>query len=332
MFVVLKRWAHRRKRKKMKGAPFRPRLGSRFLEFARSAAPRLAAIGGGIPSRSLTLPALCGLPALFTGAALADGYPKPGQIGFQEAATPIAHELEFFHNWILLPIIVAISLFVLGLLVYVIFKFNEKANPEPAQTTHHSGLEVAWTVAPVMILVVIAIPSFRLLTHQLTMPPADITMKVTGKQWYWTYSYPKDQGGGFEFDSEMIQAADLKPGDIRQLSVDNEAVVPVGKVVHVQVTAADVIHSFTIPSFGIRIDAVPGRMNETWFKAEREGIYYGQCSKICGKDHSDMPIAVRVVSEEKYAAWLVEASKKFASKDSGPVHFAAIDASAGKRQ
>jgi cytochrome c oxidase subunit 2 len=231
----------------------------------------------------------------------------------------------------LLPIITAICLFVLGLLIYVIFRFNEKANPVPAQISHHSGLEVAWTVIPVMILVVIAIPSFRLLTHQLTIPPADITIKATGKQWYWTYTYPKDQGGGFEFDSEMIQAADLKPGDIRQLSVDNEAVVPVGKVVLVQVTAADVIHSFTVPSFGIRVDANPGRLTETWFKAEREGIYYGQCSKICGKDHSDMPIAIRVVSEEKYAAWLAEASKKFALKDTAPVHFAANDASGVKQ-
>ena len=295
------------------------------MRFARSAAHRIARFGEGFFQLSL------GLAALFPGVALADGYPEPGQIGFQEAVTPIAHELQFFHNWILLPIITAICLFVLGLLIYVIFRFNEKANPVPAQISHHSGLEVAWTVVPVMILVVIAIPSFRLLTHQLTIPPADITIKATGKQWYWTYTYPKDQGGGFEFDSEMIQAADLKPGDIRQLSVDNEAVVPVGKVVLVQVTAADVLHSFTVPSFGIRIDATPGRLTETWFKAEREGIYYGQCSKICGKDHSDMPIAIRVVSEENYAAWLAEASKKFALKDTAPVHFAANDASGVKQ-
>lgn len=295
------------------------------MRFARSAAHRIARFGEGFFQLSL------GLAALFPGVALADGYPEPGQIGFQEAVTPIAHELQFFHNWILLPIITVICLFVLGLLIYVIFRFNEKANPVPAQISHHSGLEVAWTVVPVMILVVIAIPSFRLLTHQLTIPPADITIKATGKQWYWTYTYPKDQGGGFEFDSEMIQVADLKPGDIRQLSVDNEAVVPVGKVVLVQVTAADVLHSFTVPSFGIRIDATPGRLTETWFKAEREGIYYGQCSKICGKDHSDMPIAIRVVSEENYAAWLAEASKKFALKDTAPVHFAANNASGVKQ-
>jgi len=294
------------------------------MKFARSATRRIALFGEGSWPRSF------GLVALIPGAAFADGYPEPGQIGFQEAVTPIAYELQFFHNWILLPIITAICVFVLGLLIYVILRFNEKANPVPAQTSHHSGLEVAWTVMPVMILVVIAIPSFRLLTHQLTIPPADITVKATGKQWYWTYDYPKDQGGGFEFDSTMIQEADLKPGDIRQLSVDNEVVVPVGKVVHVQVTAADVIHSFAVPSFGIRIDATPGRLTETWFKAEREGIYYGQCSKICGKDHSDMPIAIRVVSEENYEAWLAEASKKFASRSTAPVHFAANDASASK--
>jgi len=285
---------------------------------------RIANIGTSFLKRSV------GLMALLPGVALADGYPEPGEVGLQAAATPIAEEIVFFHNWILLPIITFICVFVLALLAYVIFRFNEKANPTPTRTTHHSGLEVAWTVTPVMILVVIAIPSFRLLTHQLTMPAADITLKATGKQWYWTYTYPKDQGGGFEFDSEMIQAADLKPGDIRQLSVDNEAVVPVGKTVLVQVTAADVIHAFTIPSFGIRIDAVPGRMNETWFKAEREGVYYGQCTKLCGKDHSDMPIAIRVVSQEKYDAWLAEAAKKFASKDSTPLRLA--DASAAKQQ
>lgn len=293
------------------------------MSHARIAAPRSDAFDPRI------LPRILGLAALFPGAAFADGYPEPGQIGFQEAATPIAHELVFFHNWILLPVIVAICLFVLGLLVYVIYKFNEKANPVPARTTHHSSLEVAWTVAPVMILVVIAVPSFRLLTHQLDVPPAGMTIKVTGKQWYWTYSYPAGEGGGFEFDSYMIPEASLKPGDIRLLSVDNEAVVPAGRVVRVEVTAADVIHSFTVPSFGIKIDAVPGRMNETWFKAEREGIYYGQCSKLCGKDHSFMPVAIRVVSEERYAEWLAEAKKKFASADAAPVHLAASGASAG---
>jgi cytochrome c oxidase subunit II len=260
--------------------------------------------------------------ALLPGTAYAGGMPMPGQIGFQEAATPVQHQIELFHNWVLLPVITAICLFVLGLLVYVVFRFNEKANPAPQRTTHNTVLEVAWTVLPVMILVAIAIPSFRLLTNQLVIPEADLTLKVTGKQWYWTYAYPADQGGGFEFDSVLIPDAELKPGDIRLLAVDNEAVVPVGKVVHLQVTAADVLHAFAIPSFGVRIDAVPGRLNDSWFKAEREGIYYGQCAKLCGKDHSRMPIAIRVVSVEAYEAWLAEAKKKFASRSDSPVRFA----------
>ncbi len=272
--------------------------------------------------RMVAFPAALSLATLAAGAAKADGFPRPGQITFEEAVTPIAREIHFFHNWILLPIITGICLFVLALLAYVIFRFNENRNPVAAQTTHNSTLEVAWTVLPVMILVIIAIPSFRLLTHQLVVPTPDITLKVTGKQWYWTLDYPKDQGGGFSFDAYLIPESDLKPGDIRQLSVDNEAVVPVGKIVHVLVTAADVIHSFTIPSFGIRIDAVPGRMNETWFKAEREGVYYGQCSKLCGGNHAFMPIAFRVVTPEQYIAWLATAAKKFASGAAHSVHLA----------
>jgi cytochrome c oxidase subunit 2 len=287
-----------------------------FMRFAS----RLACLLHGL--RMVVLPAGFSLAALGADAARADGFPRPGQITFEEAVTPIAHEMHFFHNWILLPITILICLLVLGLLAYVLIRFHEKNNPVAAQTTHNSTLEVAWTVLPVMILVIIAIPSFRLLTHQLVIPPVDITVKLTGKQWYWTLDYPQDQGGGFSFDTYLIPDADLKPGDIRQLSVDNEAVVPVGKVVHVLVTAADVIHSFTIPSFGVRIDAVPGRMNETWFKAEREGVYYGQCSKLCGGNHAFMPIAFRVVSPEQYNAWLVTAAKKFASGAAGPVHLA----------
>jgi cytochrome c oxidase subunit 2 len=241
------------------------------------------------------------------------GHPDAGEIGLQEAVTPIAREMDFFHNDILLPIIVAVSLFVAILLVICVFRFNEKANPTPSTLTHNTGLEVAWTLIPVLILVVIAIPSFRLLDHQLVIPPADITVKVTGHQWYWSYEYPPDQGGGFSFDSYIKDPGDLKPGDIRQLAVDNEAVVPVNKTVLVQVTASDVIHSFVIQSFGIRIDAVPGRLNQTWFKAEREGVYYGQCSKLCGEDHAYMPISFRVVSQDEYTAWLAQAKKKFAS-------------------
>ncbi len=257
-----------------------------------------------------------GIAAVLTGAATANGigYAEPGQIGFQKPVTEVARDIQFFHNAILMPIITVISLFVLALLIYVVWKFNDKANPVPTKTTHNTVLEVAWTVIPVMILVVIAAYSFPLLTKELVIPNADVTVKVTGSQWHWSYAYPKDQGD-FSFDSYIKEEKDLKPdaGDIRLLSVDNEAVVPVNKIVRLHITAADVIHSFIVQSFGVRVDAVPGRLNETWFKAEREGVYYGQCSKICGKDHAFMPIVFRVVSQDKYAAWLADSKKKFAS-------------------
>ncbi len=262
--------------------------------------------------------------AASVGRACADGFAEPGQMGMQEAATPIAREMHVFHNGILMPIITAIVIFVAGLLGYVIYRFNENANPTPSRTTHHTVLEIAWTILPVLILFVIAIPSMRLLTNELVVPKSDMTLKVTGKQWFWSYEYPKDQEGGFGFDSYLLKGDDLKPGDLRQLAVDNQAVVPVGKVIHVLVTGADVIHGFVVPAFGIRIDAVPGRMNETWFKAEREGVYYGQCSKLCGKDHAFMPISFKVVSPEAYTAWLTDAKKKFASAEK-PLHVAGAD-------
>jgi len=265
-----------------------------------------------------------GLAGALAGAASANGfgYSEPGQIGFQEPVTEVARDIQFFHNAILMPIITIISLFVLGLLAYVVWKFNDKANPVPTRTTHNTLLEVAWTVIPVMILVVIAAYSFPLLTKELVIPDAEVTVKVTGSQWHWSYAYPKDQGD-FSFDSYIKEEKDIKPdaGDIRLLSVDNEALVPVNKIVRLQITATDVIHSFIVQSFGVRVDAVPGRLNETWFKAEREGVYYGQCSKICGKDHAFMPIVFRVVSQEKYQAWLADSKKKFASAPN-PVSFA----------
>ncbi len=254
-------------------------------------------------------------------AAAGTGMPSPWQMNLQGAATPVAAYIHWFHDW-LNVIIFSVSIFVLALLVYVCWRFNEKANPTPSKTTHHALLEVAWTVVPVLILVVIAIPSFRLLKLQLEVPQADVTVKVTGKQWYWSYEYPQD-GGAIAFDSLMLdekqRAEAISSNKIpaaeapRLLAVDNEAVVPVGKIVRVQVTGADVIHKFTVPSFGIKIDAIPGRLNETWFKADREGIYYGQCSFICGQNHAYMPIAFRVVSPERYAAWLVESKQKFAN-------------------
>ena len=264
--------------------------------------------------------------ALWAGAAFAGGlgHADPGEIGFQKAVTPIAEQIQWFHDDLLMPIITAISLFVLALLLYVIWRFNERANPAPSRTTHNTLVEVVWTILPVCILVVIAIPSFRLLSEELIAPPADVTIKVTASQWYWHYDYPKDQGGGLSFDSNMKKDNELKPenGDLRLLAVDNEAVVPINKVVVLQVTAADVIHSFVVQSFGVRVDAVPGRLNETWFKADREGVYYGQCSKLCGKDHAFMPIAFRVVSEDKYQQWLADAKKRFAEAAKPPISVA----------
>ena len=240
------------------------------------------------------------------------GQPSPWETGLQQSASPVMDNLVAFHNF-LLVIITLITIFVLGLLVVVIVKFNARSNPTPNKTTHNTLLEVLWTVVPVMILVVIAVPSFRLLFYQQNLPQADLTVKATGKQWYWSYTYPDSK---FEFDSIMLQDKDrqkLQPVPPRLLAVDNAMVVPVNKVVRVQTIGADVIHAFAVPSFGIKIDAVPGRLNETWFKATREGIYYGQCSELCGKDHAFMPIEVRVVSEQAFAAWLDEAKKKYAS-------------------
>ncbi len=259
-------------------------------------------------------------------------YAVPGQMGLQAGESPVAREVHFFHNGILLPLITVVSLVVLALLVWVMVRFNERANPVPSRTTHNAPLEVAWTVLPVLVLVIIAVPSFRLLNHQMILPKGDVTVKVTGKQWYWSYEYPKDEGGGFSFDSVMKPDTDLKPGDIRLLAVDNEAVVPVNKNIRLQITGADVIHSFIIQSFSVRMDAMPGRLNEAWFRAEKEGLYYGQCSKLCGKDHAFMPIAFRVVSEDAYKAWLAEGQKKFASREPSiqepKTQLAAADASA----
>ena len=245
-------------------------------------------------------------------ALAATGQPEPWQLGFQQAATPVMDDIIWFHNY-LLWLTVAIVLFVLALLVIVAVKFNARRNPVPSRTTHNTTIEVIWTVVPVLILVTIAVPSFRLLFNQLNTPKAEVTVKATGKQWFWSYSYPDSK---FEFDSLMVQEKDLKSGQPRLLAVDNEMVVPVNKVVRVLTTGADVIHSFSIPAFGIKIDAVPGRINETWFKAEREGTYYGQCSQLCGRDHAFMPIAVHVVSDREYTAWVEQAKKKYATDDS----------------
>ncbi len=249
---------------------------------------------------------VAGVALAASGAAFAElGQPAAWEWTLQESATPVMDKITSFHT-LLVWIITIITLFVLVLLIMVVVKFNAKANPVPSKTTHNTLIEVAWTLIPVLILVAIAVPSFRLLFLQLDTPKADITIKATGKQWYWSYAYPDN--GKFEFDSLLAQ--DKKP---RLLGVDNEMVVPVNKVVRIQTTGADVIHAFAIPAFGIKIDSIPGRLNETWFKATKTGMFYGQCSELCGKDHAFMPIAVRVVSDQEFAAWVETAKKKFAT-------------------
>lgn len=234
------------------------------------------------------------------GSVASAAQPTPWQISFQEAAAPIMDQINSFNTftlWIITPIV----LFVLALLIICAVRFNSKANPTPSKTTHNTMIEIVWTVAPVLILVVLAVPSFRLLYNQVEIPEAHMTIKATGYQWYWGYEYPDNND--ISFDSYMLQDDERGPDDPRLLAVDNEIVVPVGKVIRVQVTAADVLHSFAMPSMGVKMDAVPGRLNETWFEAQREGIYYGQCSELCGILHAFMPIAIRVVSDEQFAQW-----------------------------
>ena len=265
---------------------------------------------------------VCALLALLgAGAAMAVlGQPSPWQFGLQQSATPVMDNIIWFHDF-LLYIITAIAAFVLVLLLIVMVRFNARSHPTPSRTTHNTLLEVAWTTIPIMILLVIAVPSFKLLFFQLIPPPAELTVKATGKQWYWSFSYPDN--GGFEFDSAMVKEESLKQDQPRLLAADTEMVVPVNKNVHVLTTGADVIHSFAVPSFGIKIDAIPGRINETWFKATHEGVFYGQCSELCGRDHAFMPINVRVVSEQAFAAWIADAKKKYAMKDNARINLAA---------
>lgn len=260
------------------------------------------------------------MPAVIAAAA-AEGRAEDWQLGFQPAATPIAEQMHGFHN-LLLVIITVITLFVLALLLWVMIRYNEKANPEPSRTSHNTTIEIAWTVVPILILLVIAIPSFRLLYAQYDAPKADLTIKATGHQWYWSYSYP-DQGG-FSFDSLLVEKEDLKPEQPYLLAVDNEVVVPVNKVVHVLITSDDVLHDWAVPAFGIKVDAVQGRNTFAWFKATRPGVYYGQCSELCGARHAYMPIAVRVVSEEDFAEWVTKAQGQYASTMPKPADMADV--------
>lgn len=249
-------------------------------------------------------------------------YAVPDQIGLMPAATQHMQDIHDFHN-LLLVIITGITLFVLGLLLWVMARYNARVNPKPAMWSHNTLIEVIWTAVPVVILVLIAIPSFRLLYAGEVIPQnVDLTVKAIGHQWYWSYEYP-DQGN-FTFDALMLDEQKAKAaGEPRLLAVDNRVVVPVGKVVRMIITSADVIHAWTIPAFGVKIDAVPGKLNETWFKAEREGLFYGQCSELCGAKHAFMPIAVQVVSQERFDAWIAEAKTKFAQGDAPAAALAA---------
>lgn len=258
----------------------------------------------GIGAATVALAAFWALPA----AALPTNY----EVGFQAAASPVMEQIETFHTE-LVWIIVAVCLFVLALLVWIVIKFRAGANAVPSKVHHNTLLEVAWTLIPVIILVFIAVPSFRLLYFEAAVPKPDVTIKAIGKQWFWTYEYP-GANAGFTYDSLGLSDADAaKAGKPRLLGVDNEVVVPVGKVIEIETTGADVIHSWALPQMGVKMDAVPGRTNHTWFKATQTGVFYGQCSELCGARHAYMPIELHVVSEADYAAWLADSKKKYAA-------------------
>ena len=245
--------------------------------------------------------------------------PVPWQMGFQPAATPVMERIQSLHE-LLLVIIVAITVFVLALLVYVAVRFNEKANPVPSKTTHNTMLEVVWTVIPIIILVVISVPSLKLLYYMDKTHNPEMTLKVTGHQWYWSYEYPDN--GGFTFDSVLVDEDDLEEGQTRLLTVDEEVVLPIDTDIRILLASDDVIHNWAVPSFGIKIDTVPGRTNETWVRINREGVYKGQCSELCGVNHGFMPISVTAVSKEAYKVWVAQAQEKYAKAGDGNIRIA----------
>jgi cytochrome c oxidase subunit II len=314
--------------------------------------------------RTMFRAGLAGLAAVTMAVPIADaglGSPSPKQMGLQEPATAIARQINTFHD-LLLWIITIITLFVLALLIYVIWKFNENANPTPSRTSHNTAIEVAWTVIPIFILLAITVPSFKLLYKQYDFPKADVVVKAIGHQWYWTHEYPelgvsfdslmvkdedvlKKEFGEAEFNTRYSKLSDLERAKrmyadsaplwvknkmLRMLSVDNEIVLPVNKNVHILVTADDVIHNWTIPSFGVKTDGVPGRVVATWFNSEKTGMFYGQCSELCGKDHAAMPIGVRIVTEAVYANWLAAMKAKDKKKARDILQQAAADDEKGR--
>ena len=249
---------------------------------------------------------------IFSTSAFAnEGISENWQLSFQQPATDLMSDIISFHSYILMPIITGISLLVLGLLLYIMFRFNSNRNQIASTTTHNTTIEILWTVIPVILLIIIAIPSFRLLYVSETIPKADLTIKAIGNQWYWTYEYPDFDD--ISFDANMLLEHELSDPKLRLLETDTQIVVPVDKVVKLQITSADVLHAWTIPAFGVKMDAVPGRLNETWFKANKEGIYYGQCSELCGPKHAFMPINVKVVSDKEFEEWLNFAKSEYAS-------------------
>jgi len=267
--------------------------------------------------RRIFAASLLGLAGLIAAGhgALAQS-PRPWQLGMQEAGSPVATGIQSLHT-LVLWIITIITIFVAALLLYVVFRYSRKRNPVASQTSHNTLIEVVWTLVPVLILVVIAIPSFRLVYFEDRTRDADITVKVTGHQWYWEYDY--GDAAKVDFNSRVVAAEDLKPGQLRLLDVDNQLVVPAGKNIRILTTSADVIHSFFIPSLGVQRYAIPGRTIETWVRVDKPGVYYGECNQICGTNHSQMPIAINAVSPSEFQAWLVEAKTKFA--EAQPVPF-----------
>ena len=248
---------------------------------------------------------------LIPGSVLAN-QPKDWQLGFQKAASQGMEDIVWFHDYMLLPIITAITFFVLFLLLYTCVRFRASKNKVASTTSHNTTIEVLWTLIPCLILVVMAVPSFKVLYTQDTIPKADVTIKAVGYQWYWGYEYPDEN---IIFDSYMVDEKDLKENQPRLLTVDNEIYVPVNKVIKVMITANDVLHAWALPSFGVKRDAIPGRINETWFKADRTGTFYGQCSELCGIKHAFMPITVNVVTEDEYNEWLDKAKVEFAKEE-----------------
>ena len=248
---------------------------------------------------------------LLPGSVLAN-QPKDWQLGFQKSASQGMSDIVWFHDYMLLPVITAIMVFVLFLIGYACIRFRASRNKEASTTSHNTTIEVLWTLIPCLILVVLAVPSFKVLYSQDEIPKVDVTIKATGYQWYWGYEYPDEN---IIFDSYMIDEKDLKENQPRLLTVDNEIYVPVNKVIKVMITANDVLHAWALPSFGVKRDAIPGRINETWFKADKTGTYYGQCSELCGIKHAFMPITVNVVTEEEYNQWLDKAKVEFAKEE-----------------